>query len=224
MGFDLSSKCTGVLAVEINSSNHLVMRSCSIMPKPVSPRDFGFEHSKKKLPTPRSGRSLNTFWIKGETTITEKEKKRRDSLVRHGKNDKIKAQIASDLGEIIKVVKPDIILAEKNKIFNGILTSVLLGEVMGLLEGIAGSMAIPVSKYTVEEVRAHHNTAELVKDFSARMTTDQMRGFEDVTKAALRELMQSKYGKYGLELGTYDEGDACVLIDYYLRTEMGIFI
>jgi hypothetical protein len=119
------------------------------------------------------------------------------------------------MGGMIDKINPDLILVEKNAAFNGILTTVLLAKVMGSLLGIAGFKGIPVKEYPVITVRKHHNVADLVKEFVRGKTAQELQALPDITKAALRDLMFKKYGKYGIIFQTDDESDACVVFDYW---------
>jgi len=86
---------------------------------------------------------------------------------------------------------------------------------MGTLVGIAGSKGIPINEYKVQTVRKRYEPAKLVREFANKHTSEYIASLPDVTKAAFRDLMQEKYGKYGLELHSDDEGDACVVFDYW---------
>ena len=219
LAFDLSTACVGVVAGVIDKEKKIPMlvKSCPIIPKKFSPEQLGYKKSKKKLPTPKSGEFLNTYYKEGETTITKTEKMRRDREVRIQENLFILDYIGKQISVIVDTIKPDIIIVEKNEIFNGILTSVLLGKVMGVLIGIASSHSIPLKEYKVSKVRGIIDLTETVKKFVESVTEDELRKVPDITKRALRKLMESKYGQYGLECKTDDESDACVVFNYWLN-------
>lgn len=214
---DLSTRCTGIIVAEIKNDRIVKMLSTPIVPKRLDiTEEFGFMKSKKKLPTRHGGSELiNTYYRRGEESVSKDEKKKRDVSVRQKQNLFILTQMSKDIGDIVDGVKPDVIIYEKNAIFNGILTIELLAKLAGTLVGIAGSHGIPIYEYPVQRVRKRHNPAQLVKDFVKGKNSDYIQSLDDVTKAALRERMQQKYGQYGLELKSDDEGDAAVVFDYW---------
>lgn len=214
MSFDLSSVCIGAIAARLNNKGVVeLIKSCPIIPENFDASTLGFMKSKKKLKC--SNGTVNTYYYKDEDSVSKVEKKRRDVLVRNAKNNFLKAQIGRDISNMIMIVKPDLILAEKNQIYNGVLTSVLLGEIMGNLEGVAASYGIPLIKLTVQEVRKPLNPARVVKEFSKKHSDEYLQSLPDITKAALRDVMQKKYAHLGLNMLTDDEGDACVVFDYW---------
>lgn len=215
LSFDLSSVCIGVIAANILDDKSVNMvKSCPIIPKPLSPTELGFRKSKKKLPT-KTGEMLNTYYKDGETIISKSEKRKRDVLYRTSNNSHVLKYISLNINELVDKINPDLIIVEKNKIFNGILTSVLLGEIMGILVGAAGSKNIQVIPFDVNVVRKPLNVTKVVQDFCKGKTEKELNALPDVTKRALRELMEKKYGKYGLKCSTDDESDACVVFDYW---------
>ena len=114
MSFDLSTACIGVITAEVDKVNKTIikMRSCPIIPKKFNPEVLGYLKTKKKLPT-KNGEVLNTYARPGETSITKAEKQRRDREVRAKKDIYVLEEIGSVMGNIIKTIKPDLILVEK---------------------------------------------------------------------------------------------------------------
>lgn len=220
LAFDLSTACVGVVAGVISGKVPLVVKSCPIIPPAYSPEELGYKKSKKKLPTPKSGEFLNTYYRAGETVITKQEKKRRDAEVRAKKDIYVLDYIGKQISNIITTINPDIIVVEKNEIFNGVLTSVLLGKVMGVLLGISASNNIPVLDFKVKLVRSILPVNSIVKTYTETLTKEQVKEIPDMTKRALRVHMESIYGKYGLSCNTDDESDACVVWHYYFETHI----
>jgi hypothetical protein len=218
MAFDLSSKCIGVCTAKINDNTRQVEKimSCPIIPQKFSPSVLGYANSKKKLPI-KSGEMINTYYIPGEATITKSEKESRDKKVRAKKDIYVLEEIGKTMGNMINQIKPDLILVEKNAVYNGILTSILLAKVMGTLLGIAGMLGIPVQEYPVPTVRSHYNIGSLVKQFTLNKKAEELQTIPDITKRALRELLQKKYGHLGIVFQTDDESDACVVFDYWFE-------
>lgn len=218
MAFDLSSACIGTLAAEVYKPDVIKrVMSAPIIPPAFDPVTLGYMHSKKKLPSGRDGVLLNTYWRSGETSISEAIKERRDVEVRNEKNRFVKDDIGRQIHSLIKGVNPNILLAEKNEIFGGVLTSVLLGEIMGILEGVASTYGIPLFQYKVQQVREQHHVSQLVVEFTRDKSAEYLLSLPDVSKAALREKMEKKYGVYGFHPQTDDEGDACIVFDYWFE-------
>jgi hypothetical protein len=191
------------------------MKSCPIIPPKFDVATLGFHRSKKKLPTPIGDNQLTTWWKDGEATITKKLKEKRDVLVREATNKFILEHLGASMGTLIESIGPDIINVERNSMFNGILTIELLAKSYGTLLGIAANYGIKTNEYKVQVVRKRYSPAKLTMDFAKRHEPEYLASLPDVTKAAFRELMQEKYGKFGLELHSDDESDACVVFDYW---------
>lgn len=190
--------------------------SCPIIPPDYSAVTLGFMKTKKKLPT-KSGELLSTYYKIGEVSISKAEKERRDDAVRAQKDLYVLANISKAMAGLIDNIKPDLILVEKNAIFNGILTSILLAKVMGTLLGLSGRLGIPVKEYAVSKVRSILNVGKVVVEFCKGKSEEELRRIPDITKRALGELMSKEYG---IIFNTDDEGDAGVLFNYWYKTEV----
>lgn len=212
LAFDLSTKCIGLIAASIENRKVKKVLSIPIIPKAFSPEVLGYCKSKKSFLT-KKGKKIYAYLKPTETSVTEAEKKKRDREVRGAKDIFILEQIGKELREKIETVSPDVILVEKNCIFNGILTTVLLAKVMGVLLGVAGSMNIPIEEYAVNEVRSVFNVAKICKEFTENKTESELKSIPDITKRALRVKMEEKYKTKFL---TDDESDACVVFNYWV--------
>ena len=220
MSFDLSTACIGVIAAEINHTRNITkILSCPIIPTKFDPSTLGYLKSKKKLITAK-GESLNCYVKAGETHVSKAEKARRDREVRGQKDIYVLADISRVMGSMINAIKPDLILVEKNVAnLGGQLTTVLLAKVMGTLLGIAGMLGVPLKEYAVNKARSVLNVSDLVKDFAYNHSPEELKNVPDITKRALRVEMQRRYGKYGLKMQVDDEGDACVIWNYWYVEE-----
>lgn len=216
LAFDLSSVCIGVIAAQINNTTKSVEKimSCPIIPPKFEPTSLGYLKSKKKITT-SAGKTFSSYMIPGEKTVSEKEKKRRDSEVRHSKNNFVMEYIASNISTLMNKILPDIVIAERNEIFNGILTSTLLSEIMGSLEGVTYSKNIPLLKIPVKDARGILNLSQITKDFVSSVSEEYLKSVPDITKRSLRMYMEQIYGELGLKCNTDDESDACVVFHYW---------
>lgn len=218
LSFDLSSKCIGVIGACIDSNTNEIefIKSMPIIPPNYKPSELGYLNSKKKVYTSHTkSEQVNSYVKQGEVTVGKTEKRRRDVEVRNAKNLFVLDYIGRSLSTVIKAVKPEIILVEKNEIFNGVLTSVLLGKVMGVLLGIAAENGIQVKEFKVTTVRSILDLVNITRDLTRDMDSSEVNKIPDVTKRALRVYMNNKYGEKGLECHTDDESDACVVFNYY---------
>lgn len=217
LSFDLSSVCVGVIAAVIDDSDNKVklMRSCPIIPKQFDPSILGFMKSKKKLPNKSGTKSFSTYYRKGETYISEIEKKKRDVLIRTHKDSYVLQYIGEQITKIVDGLNPRLVLVEKNEIFNGVLTSILLGKIMGVLTGICASKNVPIQEYKVKQCRKIIDIIKITHDLVDNLSEEEIKRIPDITKRALRKYMESKYGHVGLKCTTDDESDACVVFNYW---------
>ena len=212
VSFDLSSVCIGVVVAEVEGSAVTKIASTPIVPPRFNPEKLGFNKSKKKVYTAK-GKLINTYVKPDETQVSEAEKKRRDRLVRSQKDIETLQYIGKEIGDILRGVRPDLILVEKNAIFNGILTSILLAKVMGVLLGVAGELHVPVQEYTVAEARSCFNVTQLTHRMVSMLSEEEINTIPDTTKRALRMELERIYP---VCFKTDDESDACVVFHYWL--------
>lgn len=214
MSFDLSSSCIGVICADVNSQNEVVnIMSAPIIPPKFNPEELGFKRYKEKLQ--KNGQSI-TSWVKpGENWVSPNEKKHRDAAVRSRKDVFVLQYISQKINDLVSAIKPELVLVEKNEIFNGVLTSVLLGKIMGVLHGVCGALGIPVEEYKVQQIRKPYNVMKLVLEFSKNKSPEALRRIPDLSKAAIRNMLSFKYPHICFE--TDDESDACLVFDYWLN-------
>lgn len=216
LSFDLSTACVGCVAARVNSDYEPVLvKSYPIIPPKFDVSSLGYNKSKKKIKLKNSDKYISTYIRKNEEYVSLEEKKRRDVEVRNASNMYVLDYIGKNIGSMVSMIKPDIILAEKNEIFNGVLTSVLLGKVMGVLIGVSAQYNIPVLNIKVSKARSVFNIGQLVKDFTKDKSAEELKVIPDITKRALRVEMERIYGKYGLVCSTDDESDSCVVFNYW---------
>lgn len=214
LAFDLSSVCIGVIAATINDGQLEHVKSCPIIPPKFNPETIGYQKTKKKL-ADKNGVFFNTYYRSGEHSISKTEKIKRDREVRLAANNYVMDYIGGQISKIADVIEPDLIIAEKNEIFNGILTSILLSKIFGILLGVSSSHRIPCDDFKVTVVRSIIPVVKVTREYANSVSEDELKRIPDITKRALRILMEKTYGRYGLSCSTDDESDACVVFHYW---------
>ena len=212
MAIDSSSVCSGIVVADVKDNKLVKIGSAPIIPSKFDITTLGYLKTKKKMPN-----GFLSYVRDKDETVSKTEAKKRNVEVRHKQNNHKAKDIGHQLSYLIKNTKPDLVLIERNRIFNSQLTSVLLGEVMGIVEGVCASCGIDLEKFTVEEMRKSINSTKLVKEFSQKKTEQELISMEDVTKEAIKYYMIEIYGKFGFNPTTLDESDACLVFHYWLN-------
>lgn len=211
MAIDSSSTCSGIVIAD-TKEDKIKIGSAPIIPSKFDVTTLGYLKTKKKMPN-----GFLSYVRDKDETVSKTEAKKRNVEVRHKQNNHKAKDIGRQLSYLIKNTKPDLVLIERNRIFNSQLTSVLLGEIMGIVEGVCASCGIDLEKFTVEEMRKSINSTKLVKEFSQKKTEEELASMEDVTKEAIKDYMVEIYGKFGFNPTTLDESDACLVFHYWLN-------
>lgn len=214
LSLDLSSVCIGALFCTIDDHGQITkMQTSPIVPKPFSAEALGYLKTKKKV---SSGKDMITAWVKpGEEKITKVEKKRRDSEVRSAKDQHLIREIGSTLGRLVDALQPTLILVEKNEIFNGILTSVLLAKIMGSLQAICAIKEIPFEEIRVRKIREAYDIKSMSGEYQKYMESNGIDTFTDMTKEAIGHHLKTKYKQFNISFLTNDESDAVAVFDYW---------
>ena len=209
MAIDASSVCSGIVVAEIDNKGEVSrIGSASIIPKKFSPTLLGYKASKANI------NGYKSYVKKGENFVSKTEAKRRNAEVRHARNDFKAKTISSQLNTLISKISPDIVVIEKNRTFNSVLTTALLAEVMGCVEGVCGANDIDLIKVTVEAIRKELNAPKLVKEFCEIKTVEELSSYEDITKEAIKDYLEYIYN---FRMANTDEGDACAVFHYYYK-------
>ena len=222
LSLDLSSVCIGALFCTIDDDwNITKMQTSPIVPKPFSAESLGYLKSKKQV---TSGKDTITSWVKpGEDQVSKVEKKRRDAEVRAAKDKHLIGYIGSTLGRMVDLLQPTLILVEKNEIFNGILTSVLLAKIMGSLQTICALKNIPFEEIRVRQIREAYDVKAISKEYIKYLEENKVNSFTDMTKEAIGHHLKKKYDQFHISFLTNDESDAVAVFDYwYERAKHGI--
>jgi len=214
--FDLNTKCTGVFIVEEDNDGHILeIHSVSLIVDDFHVRDFTpYMESKKSIQTsPNSIKKHNAYVLKGETHVSLTEKAKRDREVRRLRNDHQIAVMSEKAGELLKMIKPNLVLIERNEMFRGIMTIEVLAKLNGTIIGECSLLKIPCEQHNVNEVRRPYNIPKLCMEFSKAHTPEFIAGRADVAKSAIRWYLENKYAAYGIKFTTDDESDAGLLYD-----------
>lgn len=215
LSFDLSLTRTGVVFAEIDEDKKIKkMSSVSIIPTVNENKvikGLGFLSSKHQVSTKRGG-SHWSYVKNTHETPTYPEKKKRDVAVRNAINIKKRESLAQQIKLLFDKVQPELILVERNESFNGILTTKLLAEARGILEGAC--VGADIKQYSVSEIRKGIDLISITKDFINSIADTGKPFPKDITKSALKYYVEKKYK---ITLSNTDESDACMVIDCYLR-------
>ena len=216
IAFDLSSVCIGCCIAELKDDKTVRIFSTPIIPKHDTNiiSSLGFLKSKHRI---KDKNYISYVKYSGEL-VSEKEKKKRDVMVREAMNKSVLNDISKQLSEVITTIKPDLIIMEKHAIFNGILTSVLLAKIAGILIGVAGDNNIETREYPVKEVRSILDINKITGEYISNKTPDDLLKVPDITKDAIREYFEKIYG---VSFQTCDESDACAVFHYWYKTKNG---
>jgi len=210
IAFDLSTVCIGCVSAKVIDGKVIALSSAPIIPPEYHSPNF--LRSKKHL---ICGKATINAWAKpGESKITKTEKNRRDVQVRDERDVILFEYIAKEIHEIVSVIKPDVIVVEKNEIFNATLTSNILSKTMGVLLAIGAVNNIPIKAYHVNVVRAPYDVMNLAIKMALVLNTEELGRLKDVTKRAIRRMLEEKYD---IKFLSDDESDACLILDYYVN-------
>lgn len=220
--FDLSSTLIGVSVGIVDEVNKKIER---VMTLPIKPERadgllFGFTTRNKKPITLRSGEVIKTYLKEGEVLISKAEAKVRNALVKNDAHTYLLKDIAWKIGSLIKNVKPDVIVIERNESFRGVLTTKLLAEIAGGVYCLAGIMEKPMYSYNVTTVRALMNKLVRQNTFyndAGEVIADTKMIFKEKNKVILEQLGLTVKG---FDEASLDESDSLACLLYYFFHEI----
>lgn len=219
MCFDLSSKCIGVTFAQLKGNTPTYAKTLAIIPETPNAKDLGYTTALPKT-IHYNGAQFPGLLKPGEYFTSRNEAKRRLSQLKSFTHKEMLKNIGKQCGFYLDSVKPDAIAMEKNKAFNGVLTTKLLAEIAGGLYFYAGLRNIPLYDYDVGTVRS--NIRKSVKDFT-RFTNGRNETSLD-TKweiyCRLRSYFEKKYpGLIDFSDMTMDESDSLAVFYHLLTAE-----
>lgn len=220
LAFDLNTHHTGVLGAVLDNSKDekiITLRSATIEVVNFSVRDhFPYRENKKKILTSPNGEKMHSAYFKpGENHVSVSNKRKRDAEVRQLKNSYQRDHMAYQYSKLLDSVKPNLVLIERNEMFNGTLTIEVLAKLTGLLIGQCVSKGIQYQEHNVKSIRKPYNVTKLCYDFTRGKSPEYLAGLEDVTKMAILDYLMKKYKDLGIDLQTLDESDAGLLFDFW---------
>lgn len=186
----------------------------AIVPKPPTPKDLGYT-----TVTPRTiqshGRRYKAFLREGEIVISQEEAARRLQALKSTTHNYLLRNIGQQCGKFLRAVRPDVVCIEKNKSFNGILTTKLLAEIAGGVYFYCGVDDIEICDWDEATVRAQIRRD--ITDFS--LETDDGRKALD-TKWEIHCRLRSYFekecpGMFRFNKMTMDESDSLAVFYYW---------
>lgn len=218
IAFDINTKFTGLWVVEEDKDgNILEIHTATLIVDDFKVKDHTeYMESKKQLPYNKTHSGVhNTYYKKGETYVSKKEKELRDREVRHKRNNYQILKMSTKFSETLRMVKPDVVILERNEMFRGIMTIEVLAKLNGTLLGECAHMGIPYEQFSVNAIREPYNIPRLIKQFSEKHTPEFIASRSDLSKAAIADFLEEKYKTYGVKFSTYDESDAGLAYDFW---------
>lgn len=217
MTFDLSSVCIGVTFAEINDEKKILYgETLAIIPKKPTGKDLGYTtNTPKKISS--KGNTYGAFLKPDEILISKKEAERRKSTLKTDAHNHLLRNIGKQCGRYLDKIKPDIVAIERNKSFNGILTTKLLAEIAGGIYFYCG--ANDILMFDWDEATVRSMLRKDIPEFSLSKYTDDTRIAID-TKweiyCRLRYYFETEHpGIFNFEQMTLDESDSLAVF-YYL--------
>ena len=219
MCFDLSSSCIGVSFALFKGERLAFVRTLAVIPDKPNGYDAGYTTQNPKV-IEHNGIRFRSYLKPGEISISKTEGEKRVAEFKNMKHRLLLKNIGKQCGQLMNMVKPDVIALEKNKSFNGILTTKLLAEIAGGIYFYAGMRDIPL--YDVDE--------SVVRSFIRKTIPDYSLYGDDADKIAidvkweihcrLKKFFESEYpGLLDFKNMTMDESDALAVFYYLLKSE-----
>ena len=217
MCFDLSSSCIGTIFAQTKGEKITSLHRLAIIPKRPTGVDLGYTTKKQKT-IDSNGKSFKGFLKPGEYAISQAEAKRRNAEFKVLEHRYLLNDIGKQVGYYLGKVKPDIIAIERNKAFNGILTTKLLAEIAGGLFFYAGAMK--TTFYDVDEATVR---ARIRKDLP--LNRNQVELAVDTKYeiySRLRDYFTHEHPHLELDFEkmTMDESDALAVFYYLYQTKL----
>lgn len=218
MCFDLSSTCIGVTFAKMIEHRPTYVRTLAIIPKKPSGKDVGYTTKDPKQIEYR-GNQFAGFLKNNESYISKEEANRRLSDFKNYSHRQLLRNIGEQIGPYIEKVKPGVIAIEKNKSFNGILTTKLLAEIAGGIYFITGAKKIPLYDYDEATIRAKIRKDIPVFNRYKEGTDETALNTKWEIYCRLRTYFDKNYpGLIDFSKMTMDESDSLAVFYYWLTS------
>lgn len=218
MSFDLSSTCIGVTFAQIDDKTKKITygKTLAIIPERLDAREFGYT-TKVAKNIASGGKVFKGYLKEDEFSISKEEAKKRIMQLKHLQHNILLRNIGKQCGYFLKKINPDVVQIERNKSFNGILTTKLLAEIAGGLYFYCGSQDITMFDYDESTVRA--KIRRDVKEFSYEK--DGKKALDTKWEIYCRLRAYFDHMKFfDFEKMTLDESDSLAVFYYYYTTEV----
>lgn len=216
VAFDLSTSCTGVSVGTIRNSTLTSITTQAIIPQNIKPSTLGYLNTKKIITT-KKGEQLRAYLVTKDEIITKTEKERRDREVKKASEEARITFTTTEIQQLLKTVRPDLILMEANMSFRNMDVTRKLAEVSGVLTASAISAHIPLEKVNVHTARSLWNLSKESSLYAKTLPISKLKTI-DLTKETLKHLVLKAFAAYNLEGNiTLDESDALVLLHWWLK-------
>jgi hypothetical protein len=219
MCFDLSSVCIGVTFAQIDSATFSITygQTHAIIPEKPNPKWAGYAHAAPKILT-HGEKKYKALLYHNEKYISMNEAAKRLAEFKNSSHNLLLRNIGEQCGRFLDKVQPDIVAIEKNKSYNGILTTKLLAEIAGGIYFYCGAKQIKLYDWDEATVRAkiRHD----VKEFDllhpgGGMAIDTKWEIHCRLRAYFERVAP---GLFPFNTMTMDESDSLAIF-YYLYTQ-----
>lgn len=224
MCFDLSSKCIGVTFAQLKKQKPVYAKTLAIIPKAPSAKDMGYTTKKPKV-IEFNGNRFKGLLKPGELFISKKEAEKRLSEYKSFTHRELLKNIGKQCGFYLGKVNPHVIAIEKNKSFNGILTTKLLAEIAGGLYFYSGANDIPL--YDYEEATIRSNIRSEIQEFNRYQAGSEKMALDTKWEiyCRLRSYFEKNHpGLLDFSSMTMDESDSLAVFYHLLKKELSIQI
>lgn len=221
MCFDLSSVCIGVTFAQLKEGKVTYLKTLAVIPKRPFAKELGYTTQEPKKIHYR-GNSFLGLLKPGEHEISKEQAGKRIAEYKVIAHRQLLRNIGEQVGFYLDSIRPNIIAVEKNKSFNGILTTKLLAEIIGGLYFYSGARKIPL--YDFDEATVRAKIRRDIQDFTLfKQGTDKMAVD---TKWEIHCRLRSYFEKHYPSLidfsnMTMDESDSLAVFYHLLTTELG---
>lgn len=218
MCFDLSSKCIGVTFSQLKKQQLIYAETLAVIPEIPSALKLGYTTKQPKI-IHYNGNQFKGLLKPGEVFTSKQEAKRRLSEFKGFTHRELLRNIGKQCGFYLDKIKPNVIALEKNKSFNGILTTKLLGEIAGGLYFYAGLRDIPLFDYDEGTIRA--KIRKDIQDFDRYKDDKMALDTKWEIYCRLRSYFEQKYPNLmNFSVMTMDESDSLAVFYHLLTTDL----